>query len=175
MVTVTPSPALDVEDLVNRVASDLNRSAVEDNKATRASVRAESSIISDKRQERIENLIRQMKGLQAGGGGCVKFLRTIFRVIDFLAKPLSALTLNKLKVDLTKVLDTLKDQKNQVALNRLKIRGDEILKSLRSFKQLLGDDTELLKTQDEQQAKDARRVMEILENLHETFETTTGR
>lgn len=175
MVTVSFPNALDVEALVNRVASDLNRSAVEDNKATRASVRAESSIIRDKRQERIDNLVKQMKGLKDSSGGCVKFLRTIFRVIDFLVKPLSALTLNKLKVDLTKVLDTLKEQKNQEGLTRLKIRGDEILKTIQEFKSLLGDDTESLRKQDEQSAKDTRRILEILDDLQETHQTTTRR
>lgn len=164
---------MDIESIVNQAAASLSQSALEDQKATKAAIRAESAVIRDKRQERIDNLVKQMKGLQASPGGCVKFLRAIFRVIDFLAKPLSALTLNKLKIDLTKVLDTLKEQKNQEGLTRLKIRGDEILKTIQEFKSLLSDDTESLRSQDKQSARETKRLLEVIEDLHETYQTTT--
>ena len=173
MVTVSSANALDVEALINRVASDMSQGAIEDNKATGAIVRAETSVIRSKRQERIDNLVEQMRGMATGGGACYKFTRFLFKVVDFLAKPLSALTLNKLKVDLTKILETLKEQKGEQGLTRLKIRGDEILKTIQEFKSLLGDDTETLRKDEEQNAKETRRVMEILEDLHETYLTTT--
>lgn len=172
MIEVTTGSGLNIESLVNHVSADFAKNDLEGKKVAMASVRVHTQKITSKRQERIKNLIDQMRGVVHQSGGCFKFLRVVFKIIDFLAKPLSLLTMNKLKMDLGKTLDMLKDSKNQQALLNVKIKGDRILKALTNLKKLLGDDMEQMKTQDEQSAKESQRVMRILNDIEETFKQT---
>lgn len=161
---------LNVESLINNVSGDLAQNNVEDKKISKAHIRANTEKIKVKREDRIKNLIDQMKGV-AGPGGCMKILRVVTGVLDFLVKPLSALTLNKLKLNLSKTLDALQDSKNQKKLLGMRIDGDQIQKALQGLKKLLGDDVETLKTQDEQGAKETERILQILDEIDLSFKS----
>lgn len=164
------SQGLNIESLINNVSADMSQGDLEDKKVSKASVRANTEKIHDKRQERIKNLIDQMKGV-AGPGGCMKILRVVAGVLDFLVKPLSALTLNKLKLDLSKTLDALQDSKNQKKILGMRIDGEQIQKALQGLKKLLGNDMETLKTQDERGAKETERILQILDEIDSSFKS----
>lgn len=170
MSEITNSQSFNVESFINNVSADMAAGDIEDKKVTKAQIHVQTKKIHDKRQERIKNLQDQIRGVSAGGGACFKFLRVVFKILDFLAKPLSAITLNQLKVDLSKTLDNLKDAKVQQAMMGLKINGQDILKSLEGFKKLLGNDLETLKTQDEHSAKETERILKILDEIHSSFQ-----
>ena len=163
---------LNMESFVNNVSADVAQNDIEDKKVSKAHVRATTEKIHIKREERIKNLIDQMKGI-GGAGGCFKFLRSVFKIIDFLAKPLSLLTLNKLNLSLSKTLDALKDAKNQQKILGMKINGDQIQKALEGLKKLLGNDMETLKTQDERGAKETERILQILDEIDSSFKTAS--
>lgn len=162
---------LDVDALINNVAADFSKGDIEDKKVAEARVNIRSRHIRDKRQERIDNLKDQMKG-PSGPKGCMKVLKVVFKIIDFLSKPLSLITMKQLNVDLSKALDQLQNAKNQQKLTGLKIDGQQILKSLQGFKTLLSDDMEQLKTRDAEGAKETERVLRILDDIHDTFKAT---
>lgn len=169
---VNATAGLDVDALINQVSQDYSKGDIEDKKVTKARIHVQTDKIHDKRQERIENLKDQIKGVSGGAGGCMKVLKVVFKIIDFLSKPLSLLTMNQLKVDLSKTLDQLKDAKNQQKLMGLKIDGQEILKSLQGFKTLLSNDMEQLKTEDDRSAKESQRILNILDDIENTFQAT---
>lgn len=173
MAEVTGTQGFNVESFINNVSADMAASDIEEKKATKARIKTHTEKISDKREERIKNLQDQIKGVSSGGG-CFKFLSVVFKILDFLVKPLSALTLNQLKLDLSKTLDMLKDAKNQKALLGLKINGQDILKSLQGLKKLLQDDMQKFQTQEQQGAKDTDRILKILDEIQETFGATTN-
>ena len=159
---------LNMESFVNNVAGDVAKSDIEDKKISKASVRATTEKIHDQREEKIQNLMDQLKGV-GGAGGCFKFLRAAFKIIDFLTKPLSVLTLNKLNLSLSTALESLKDAKNRQKILGLKINGEQIQKVLEGLKKLLGNDMETLKLQDDRGAKETERILQILDEIDGTF------
>jgi hypothetical protein len=82
MPEITPVSNFDVEAMINNVAGDMAPGDIDDKKATKASIRANTEKARDQREQRIENLQKQLKGVAAGGGACFKALRkpsTCFR------------------------------------------------------------------------------------------------
>lgn len=172
MVSINGSQGFDIESLINNVTADLSKGSIEDKKVTEARIKSHTEKIHDKRQERIDNLKEQMKG-PPGGGGCFKFLQAVFKVFDFLMKPISALTLGKFRVELSKTLDMLKDAKYQKRLLALQANGQDILKVIQGLKKLLQDDFDSMKIQDDQGAKESQRIMQILDEIQDTFKATS--
>lgn len=168
MIQFTNTVGRDIEALINKVSADFAQGDKEDKKVTKAQISSNTEKIRDKREERIENLKEQIKGV-SGGGGCFKFLKAVFKIIDFLAKPLSLLTFNQLKTNLSKTLDMLQDSKNQKKLMGLKINGQDILKVLQSLKTTLSDDMETLKQQDQLSAKESQRILQIINDIEKSF------
>lgn len=169
---INGSHGLDLEALINNVSKDYAQSDIDDKKVTKARVQSYSGKIADKRQERLDNLKERLKG-PGGGGGCFKFLKAVFKVFDFLLKPLSAITLGKFRVELSKTLDMLKNAKHQKRLLALQANGQGILKSIQGLKKLLQDDFDRIKTQDDQSAKESQKIMQILDEIQDTFKTTS--
>jgi hypothetical protein len=173
MSEAIPSNGLNIESLLNTISSEFSTGDSEDKKITAARIRVNTKNVQTKRQERIDNLIKQMKGV-GGASGCMKIAKVVFKAIDLLIKPLSALSLGALKMDLSKSLEMLEEAKKQGRLLGLKINGQEISKALQSFKTFLQSDMQTLKQQDEQSAKDAERIVQILDEIEQTFKTTTN-
>ncbi|MBX7148179.1 hypothetical protein K1X76_03775 [bacterium] len=169
MTSINPTGNLDMESMLNNLAADFGKGDIEDKKASKAQISSQAHKIRDKRADYIDNLKRQMH--HAVGGGCFKFLRVVTKVFDFLLKPLSAVTMGQFKIELTKTLDMLKDAKNQQALLGLKVKSQEILKVIDSLKKMMSDDTSHLQQLDEHTNKESQRIMEILNEIEQSFST----
>ncbi len=169
---VEPAGNFNIESFIDNVAANFGKSDIEEKKVTQSSVRIHTRSLADKRQERIKNLIDQMKGAHGGGGGCFKVLKVVAKVVDFLTKPLSMITLGQLKTDLGKTLEMLQEAKNQKKVLGIKINGESILKSLQGLKKLLSEDMETLKSQDEKSAKETERILHIIDEIHNGFRTS---
>lgn len=169
MPDISSTQTLNAESFIDNLAGTLSQSNAEDKKISKSQVRIYKRHMDDKRQERIKNLSDQLKGASSHSGGCFKILKVVFKIVDFLTKPISLLTMNQLKVDLSKTLDMLKDAKNQKKLLGLGINEQEILKIMDSLKKTLGDNTTRLKAQEQQSHQDLETVLRILADIESTF------
>lgn len=160
----------DIETFLNNASAQASRSDLEGKKVTTARIKTHTEKIADKRQERIDNLKDQMKG--ASGGGCLKFLKSIFKVFDLLLKPLSLLTGNQLKLELGKALEMLQKAKIQGKLAGLKIDGKEIQQVLQGIKKVLQDDIQRVEKQEELGQKQTQKILKMIEEIHEGFDST---
>ena len=161
--------SLDLESFVNGIAADSGQGALESNRAASIRVKSRSEKIQEKREEKIQNLLGQMKG--ASGGGCLKIFCGLIKVFDLLLKPLSLVTGGQLKLELGKALDALQEAKKQKTLFGLRIDGDQISKALEGLKKLLQDDFQRMESGEAAKAKDQERIMEILEELQRGLQT----
>lgn len=163
---------LDLDAMVNKISADFSKGDVEQKKTSKANIRVNTVQMRDKREKRVQNLTDQMKGVHQNGGACFKVLRVVFKIIDILAKPLSAISMNQLKVDLSKTLEALKDAKNQKGVMVLRLKGDQLLKVIDGLKKFLSEDTDTLNKQDAQAAKESQTILKILDEIEETFKAT---
>ena len=161
---------INFESVVNEMATHLTQGDLENKKISKAEVVIHKEHLKDKREERIQNLTDQLKGASQGGG-CFKVLKVVFKVVDLLMKPLSAITMNQLKTNLSQTLDALKEAKNQKRILGLNIKEQDILKALEGLKKLLNEDTDRLKTQENQSDQDVQTILRILDDIQSTFQT----
>lgn len=161
-----------MESLINEVSADLAKGDIEDKKITAKRIEAHTDNLRDQRQDRIKNLKDQIRGVHNNGGGCFKVFKAVFKVLDFLAKPLSLLTANTLKLNLEKTLDQLKEAKNQKGVILLQAHGQEILKVIENLKKFLGDDMETLKKTSTLSDKETTRIRQIMDEVEESFRST---
>lgn len=167
MNQIAPAQSLDIDSLINNLQVDANKSEIETNKASSAKIRTQAEKIKEKRQEQLDNIKERMKG--ASGGGCLKFLKTIFKVFDLLLKPLSAITAGQLKLELGKVFERLEKAKANGKLLGLQINGEEIQGALQDLKKIFEQDTQRYQNQEELSHQQNQRIITIIEEVHDSF------
>lgn len=174
MQTILPTTGtMDNEAVINQMSVDLGQGNIEDKKVAEARIHTHSQRIHDKRQERIENLKEQMRGV-SGGGACFKFLRSTFKVFDIFLKPITALSFGKLNLELGRAMDVLKQAKDNKALLGLKIKGQQAQAIIQNLKKMFEDDLQSLDLTNEQSTQEADRILRIMENLEDSFVSTNG-
>lgn len=174
MQTILPTiGTMDNEAVINQMSADLGRGNIEDKKVAEARIQAHTQRIHDKRQEHIENLKKQMRGV-SGGGVCFKFLRSTFKVFDIFFKPITALSFGKLNLELGRAMDVLKQAKDNKALLGLKIKGQQAQAIIQDLKKMFADDLQSLDLTNEQSTQEADRILRIMESLHDSFAASNG-
>ncbi len=169
---ITPLPtSLDMEAFLNKSAAQLTKSSSEDKKITQARIKSHSSNIQDKRQERIEQLQEQIKGSHPRA--CPQFLVSLTKIFDTLLKPISALTLGKLNLELSKSLEMLLDAKGEIHFQALQIEGKEMQNAIEELKKFLQEDLNHLESTENSQNNNARSILETLDQIHQGFETSS--
>lgn len=158
---------LNVEGLINQVSADLLKSSSETTQANKVSIQKHTQELKDKRQDRIQNLMDQMKGVASGK--CVNFVKSIAKVTDFLTAPISALSMGKLNLSLSQAVEGLDEAKKQGKLAGLQINGQKISKVIENLKKFVQDDTQSLQDNDAQINKEAKQLMKILSDIDETY------
>ena len=148
-------------------------SSVEDKKNIESKIKIDSKKVREKRQEKIDNLTEQMKQVTHKSGGCLKIVKVVFKIVDFIMKPLSLMSMGKVNVELSKTLEMLEEAKKQGKILGLKIDGEAIFKALDEVKKFLQQDYENLKTTQVQEGKEMQRMMRILDEIHETYRHVT--
>ncbi len=169
-ITSLPN-SLDIEAFLNKNAAELTKSSGEDKKITQARIQSRSSSIQDKRQERIEQLQEQIKG--AHPRACPQFLVNLTKIFDTLLKPLSALTLGKLNLELSKSLEMLLDAKGEVRFQGLQIQGKEMQNVIEELKKFLQGDIEHLESTESFQNNSEQNILDILDQIHQSFENVS--
>ncbi len=161
---------LNVEGLVNQVLGGEAQSTNEDRAVDKASIKTRTQDLKEQRQDRIKNLMDQMKGVSSGK--CVGVLKTVAKIGDFLMSPLSLLSMGKLKGSLTKAVEGLDEAKKQGKLAGLQIDGQQISKTIENLKKFVQDDTQSLQQGNDQAAKESEQVLKILSNIEQSFAAT---
>lgn len=158
---------LNVEGLINQASADLLKSSAETAQVDKVSVKKHTQELKDKRQDRIQNLMDQMKGVASGK--CLGFVKAIAKVGDFLLSPVSALSMGKLNGALTKAVENLDEAKKQGKLAGIQINGQKISKMIENLKKFVQDDTQSLQENDTRTNKEAQQLMKILSDIDETY------
>jgi hypothetical protein len=160
----------DLEAFINNASADFSKSDSEGKKILSARIRTHTEKIEDKRQERIDNLKEQMRA--ASAGACIQILRSIVKVFDIVLKPLSALTGGQLDLELGKALEVLQKAKAANKLFGLQIDGKQIQHILQNFKKLLQEDNSKLEEQNALTQKQNQRILEIIDEIHDGFNSS---
>jgi len=145
----------------------------EDNKIIRSNIKANKEKVHDQRQDKIQNLKDQLKGVSQGK--CFKFIRTVFKVVDLLAKPLSALSGNQLKLNLGKTMDMLADAKKQNRLMGLQIDYQQIKQVIEGIKKIITQDQSQINQNQDFSQKETERVLQILDEIDSAMQTTQNK
>ena len=161
---------LNVEGLVNQVMGEQLKDTAADTTVDKASIKNRTKDLKEQRQDRIKNLMDQMKGVSSGK--CVGVLKTVAKIGDFLMSPLSLLSLGKLKGSLSKAVENLDAAQKQGKLTGLKIDGQQISKVIENLKKFVQDDTQSLQQGNEQAAKESEQVLKILSSIEQSFAAT---
>ncbi len=159
-----------VETILNDIMGEVTLQSGEEKKITSSQIKMRKQKLSDQREARIENLKEQAKEISTGK--CFKFIKVIFKSVDLLAKPLSLITGNKLKLNFAKLLDNLAEAKKQGHLLGLKIDGEQITKFIDDIKKHLGMDLDSVKDLEAHDEKETQRIMQILDEIDQTFKAT---
>lgn len=162
-----------LDSIINSITYDVSTSASEDNKISRSNLKADKEKMHDERQKKIANLADQMKGVSQGK--CFKFIKVVFKIVDLLAKPLSAITGNQLKLNLTKTLQILQEAKKNGKLMGLQINAEQISKVIENVKKHLSTDMSQLKETEIHSNNESKRIMQILDEIDKTFKATQTR
>lgn len=162
---------MNIETFINNTMIQLQESNNEDQKILKDGIKVKTKAIGEQRKDRIKNLEDQMKSFNKSGA-CFKAIRASFAMIDFLAKPLSLITFNKLNLRLTQTLDALQKVKAQGKKLGLEIKGMDITQTLEQFKKLLSTDIQKLGEKEAQISKEANKTLQIIEDLEKTLQST---
>lgn len=172
MNSVSLNQNLDMDEmllLLQRESSDSDQEAI---RSSANSIRNRSQKIQEKRKEQLENIKEQLKG-PGGANGCVSILKSIFKVFDLLLKPLSMITGGQLKMELGKALEMLQKAQAMGKLTNLQINHKEMGHAISSIKKLLQEDMSQMKEYQEHEQQQSLKIMEILDSLQQTFESST--
>lgn len=172
-MNVTNTKGMDIESFINSVTANFAQGSLEDKKAIENKVKVDTKKVKEKRQEKIDNLLDQMKKVSHKSEGCFKVIKVVFKMIDFIMKPLSLMSMGKVNVELSKTLDMLQEAKKQGKILGLKIDGESIMKALDDLKKFLQQDYDNLKTTQVREGKEMQKMMRILDEIHETYQHVT--
>ncbi len=160
------------ENFVNNIAKLVGTEGIEDRKITDTKLKSDHQKIRDNRKDRIENLKQQMKGPDQSGGKCLGALKVFTSIIDFMMKPISMLTMNQLKTDLTKALTNIQKLKEQGQMVKLQINSQKLSKTVDNLKSMLNEHLTEKKDLEAHQKKDTQRILQIIDQLHEGYKST---
>jgi len=172
MNDINLSNNFDINSFLDNVMADAKQGASEDNKVTSARIKVHSDKIQDKRKEQIENLMEQMK--DASSGGCLKFLKSVFKIFDILLKPLSAITAGKLKLEIGAALEKLQDAKKLQHKIGLQIDESKISKALGNLKRMLQEDFQNMEVETQIDHKETQKIIQMIEEVQEGFRSTAN-
>lgn len=158
-----------IDSIINNMGSSAYIGINEDNKINKSSLKVAREKVKDQREEKIQNLKDQLKGVSQGK--CFKAIRCIFKVVDLLAKPISMITGNQIKLQLTKMMDTLAEAKKQGRMASLNIDYQKISQFIESLKKTISSDQQSIKNNLSIQQDDTNRILKILDEIDSTMKT----
>ncbi|HLD44740.1 MAG TPA: hypothetical protein VJC18_04840 [bacterium] len=165
MITTNSTNSIDIEGLANNVMNDLSDGDINDKKVIKACIQSERNALKTKRAERIKNLEEQLRGVAGGGGKCIKILKPIAKVLDFISKPLSLLSLGKLDIGLGSALKNIEEAKKQGKLTGLKIDEQGIMRAIEGVKKYLTDNVASLDSQEQSVQQQVNTILKMLDDI----------
>lgn len=171
MNTLSLNRNLDMDEMILLMQRESSEGDQEIIRSSTNSIRNHSQNIQEKRKEQLENIKEQLQGPGAANG-CVSILKSIFKVFDLLLKPISMVTGGQLKMELGKALERLQKAQAMGKLTHLQINQKEMGHAISSIKKLLQEDMSQIKEYQEKEQQQSLKIMEILDSLQQSFESS---
>ena len=159
--------SLDVYSLINRAIGSLEEGHAEDIKSSKISVKANKKAIEEKRQERLDKILDNLRHLSRGK--CLGFLKFVVKVFEMVAAPISggaslALNLGGILLNGLNRLQQAKNQKNYL----LSKEDEAILKRvIDEVKELFDDEIQQIKQADERHQRELVEMKQAIEQVNQ--------
>ena len=164
------SSTIDVLGLLNRAMGDIESGKAEENRSSKISVQGNKKFLEEKRQERLDKILENLKGIHHGK--CLGFLSFIVKGFATIAAPFSggaslALNLGGLLVNGLDRLQQAKAQKNYL----LSKADEEMLgQIIAEVSKLFDDEIKIAEQGEEQNRRELVRMKEAVEQAAQGYE-----